>query len=162
VLVSVVSILKNWYVLSHVAMNISLLPLLLSNKLIFIRYFIYISNVIPFPGFPSENPLPHPTRSTTHLLPLPVRLGFTTYLRLLYNNKKFTCLSLRYYATVADLPSVILWGQKLQFLALAPLPKNSKGLSKHLSRNCWALASPKSQEEKGTLSEMIIEFITTL
>jgi hypothetical protein len=25
----------------------------------FNRYFIYISNVIPFPGFPSENPLSH-------------------------------------------------------------------------------------------------------
>ena len=27
---------------------------------IFLILFIYISNVIPFPGFPSANPLPHP------------------------------------------------------------------------------------------------------
>jgi hypothetical protein len=38
--------------------------------LFFIRNFIYISNVIPFPGFPSENPLPHPPSlcSPTHPL----------------------------------------------------------------------------------------------
>jgi hypothetical protein len=32
-------------------------------------FFIYISNVIPFPGFPSENPLsspPHPAQQPTH------------------------------------------------------------------------------------------------
>jgi hypothetical protein len=28
--------------------------------LFFIRYFLYISNVIPFPSFPSENPLSSP------------------------------------------------------------------------------------------------------
>jgi hypothetical protein len=40
--------------------------------LFFIRYFLfYISNVIPFPSFPSENPLssPPPPRSPTHPLP---------------------------------------------------------------------------------------------
>jgi hypothetical protein len=35
-------------------------------------FFIYISNVIPFPGIPSENPLCHlSVCSTTHPLPLP-------------------------------------------------------------------------------------------
>ena len=36
--------------------------------------FIYISNIIPFPGFPSENPLFPPTSPCypTHPLPLPV------------------------------------------------------------------------------------------
>jgi hypothetical protein len=36
-------------------------------------FFIYISNVIPFPGFPSENPLSPspPPCSPTHPLPLP-------------------------------------------------------------------------------------------
>jgi hypothetical protein len=36
-------------------------------------FFIYISNVIPFPGFPSENPLSHPPSpcSPTYPLPLP-------------------------------------------------------------------------------------------
>ena len=36
-------------------------------------FFIYISNVIPFLGFPSENPLSHPSSpySSTHLLLLP-------------------------------------------------------------------------------------------
>jgi hypothetical protein len=36
-------------------------------------FFIYISNVIPFPGFPSENPLSHPFSpcSPIHQHPLP-------------------------------------------------------------------------------------------
>jgi hypothetical protein len=36
-------------------------------------FFIYISNVIPFPSFPSENPLPPPPSpcSATHSLLLP-------------------------------------------------------------------------------------------
>jgi hypothetical protein len=34
--------------------------------------FIYISNVIPFPGFPSKkNPNAHPAHQPIHLLPLP-------------------------------------------------------------------------------------------
>ena len=37
-----------------------------------------------------------------------VRFCFTRYLGLLYDNKKFTYLSLSYFATVADLPSVFL------------------------------------------------------
>ena len=37
-----------------------------------------------------------------------VRLGLTRYLGWLYNNKKFTYLSLSFLATVADLPSMIL------------------------------------------------------
>jgi hypothetical protein len=39
--------------------------------LFLIRYFIYISNVIPFPSFPSENPLstPHSLCSPSHPLP---------------------------------------------------------------------------------------------
>jgi hypothetical protein len=34
-------------------------------------FFVYISNVIPFPGFPSKNPLSHPPTpcSPTHPLP---------------------------------------------------------------------------------------------
>jgi hypothetical protein len=38
-------------------------------------FFIYISNVIPFPSFPSENPLYHPPTlcSPTHPLPLLVQ-----------------------------------------------------------------------------------------
>ena len=48
-----------------------------------------------------------------------IRLCLMRNLELLYNNKKFTYLSLSYYATVADLPSVFLWGQKLQSLALS-------------------------------------------
>jgi hypothetical protein len=31
-------------------------------------FFIYISNVIPFPGFPSENPL-HPSRAPNPPIP---------------------------------------------------------------------------------------------
>ena len=40
---------------------------------IFIRYFLYISNGIPFPGFPSDKPLSytHSPCSPTHSLPLP-------------------------------------------------------------------------------------------
>jgi hypothetical protein len=34
-------------------------------------FFIYISNVIPFPNFPSENPLPPPSCSPIHPLLLP-------------------------------------------------------------------------------------------
>jgi hypothetical protein len=37
-------------------------------------FFIYILNVIPFPGFPSENPLSHPpppAHQPIHPLPLP-------------------------------------------------------------------------------------------
>ena len=37
-----------------------------------------------------------------------IRLYLMRYLELLYNNKKFTYLSLSYYATVADLPPVFL------------------------------------------------------
>jgi hypothetical protein len=40
----------------------------------FVRFFfIYILNVLPFPGFPSENPVSHPLSpcSLTHPLPLP-------------------------------------------------------------------------------------------
>ena len=33
-------------------------------------YIIYISNVIPFPGFPSENPLSHPPALLTNT-PIP-------------------------------------------------------------------------------------------
>ena len=47
-----------------------------------------------------------------------VRLCLTRDLKLLYN-KRFAYLSLSYLATVADLPSVILCGQKLQFLSLS-------------------------------------------
>jgi hypothetical protein len=37
-------------------------------------FFIYISNVIPFPSFPSKNPLYFPVSpcSPTHPLPFPV------------------------------------------------------------------------------------------
>jgi hypothetical protein len=37
-------------------------------------FFIYISNIIPFPSFPSENPLSPPRSpcSPTHPLPFPV------------------------------------------------------------------------------------------
>jgi hypothetical protein len=51
------------------------------------------------------------------------------YLGLL-NNKKFTYLSLIYHAIVADLPSVILFGQKLQFLAVSTSSSNYKELGK--------------------------------
>jgi hypothetical protein len=36
-------------------------------------FFIYITNVIPFPGFPSKNPLSHPPSPClpTHPFPLP-------------------------------------------------------------------------------------------
>jgi hypothetical protein len=48
-------------------------PHLLISYSFFIRYFIYISNAIPFPGFPSEIPLspPYSPCSPTHTLPLP-------------------------------------------------------------------------------------------
>jgi hypothetical protein len=44
-----------------------------STLFFFIRFFfIYISNVIPFPSFPSENPLPHFSPcSPTHPLQIP-------------------------------------------------------------------------------------------
>jgi hypothetical protein len=47
--------------------------LIISFYLIFLLdiFFIYISNVIPFPSFPSENPYPLPSShcSPTHPLP---------------------------------------------------------------------------------------------
>ena len=44
------------------------------------------------------------------------KLCLTRHLGLLYNNKKLACLI--YFAAIADLPSVLLWGQKLWSLAL--------------------------------------------
>ena len=48
-------------------------PTLLFSYFLLDIFFIYISNVILFPGFPSENPLSHPPLacSLTHLLLLP-------------------------------------------------------------------------------------------
>jgi hypothetical protein len=45
-------------------------------------FFIYISNVIPFPGFPSENPLPHsllppPVHQSTHSCFLALAFPYT-------------------------------------------------------------------------------------
>ena len=62
------------HILAKMMLSLSLsLPLSLSSSLSFIRYFIYISNVIPFPSFFSENPLSPPLSpcSPTHPLPLP-------------------------------------------------------------------------------------------
>jgi hypothetical protein len=44
------------------------------RRFLFDIFFIYISNVIPFPGFTSENPLSPPPSpcSPTYPLPLPV------------------------------------------------------------------------------------------
>jgi hypothetical protein len=55
--------------LFNVSLDTALLQLGSSATLIhfFIRYFIYfISNVIPFLGFPTENPYPIPPPAPTH------------------------------------------------------------------------------------------------
>jgi hypothetical protein len=44
--------------------------------------------------------------------------------------QRFTYLSLNYYAIETDLPSVILLGQKLQFLVLSTSSSSHKGLNK--------------------------------
>jgi hypothetical protein len=85
-------------------------------------FFIYISNVIPFPGFPSENPLSHlPSPcSPTYPLPLtcpgiPLHCGIEPSqdqwpLLLLMSNKAILCYicswghrSLHVYSLVGDL-----------------------------------------------------------
>ena len=48
------------------------LPLLIFFIVLLDIFFIYISNVIPFPGFPSKNPLPHT------LSPLPLLTNVPT------------------------------------------------------------------------------------